>query len=64
MNLDLEKKQYFILEKQNLRIYKKQSKSKINVWGLNGQMKLIKKNYLNKSLFTDVYLTFNTEWLL
>lgn len=45
MNLDLEKKQYFILEKQNLRIYKKQSKSKINVWGLNGQMKLIKKNY-------------------
>lgn len=45
MNLDLEKKQYFILEKQNLRIYKKQSKSKINIWGLNGQMKLIKKNY-------------------
>lgn len=45
INLDLEKKQYFILEKQNLRIYKKQSKSKINVWGLNGQMKLIKKNY-------------------
>lgn len=38
MNLDLEKKQYFILEKQNRRIYKKQNKSKINVRGFNGQM--------------------------